>query len=384
MKLFGLVWANLFRKRTRTFLTLLSLIVAFLLFMLLRSVAGAFDDSFTVVGADRLVTSPKYSITDSLPISQRQQILSIEGVDAVTHSQWFGGEYQDSTNFFPKYPVTPRSYFEMYPEYVIDPEVLESFASKRTATVVQAGLAEKFAWKVGDIIPIQADIWPKEDGSINWEFELVGTFSGEENVPPLMLFQHEYFTESVADYGKNQIGWWTVRLTDSNLAAEVALAIDRRFENSLNPTKTSTEDEYSRQFARQIGDIGFIATIIMSAVFFTILLLTGNTMAQALRERVPELAVLKTLGFTDSVVSALVLAESVLLCVVGGILGIVLSAFVFQIIGPAMEGVLGRLSIDVDSVVTVLGMAVVLGLIVGGVPAYQARNLTIVNALRQR
>lgn len=365
-------------------LTLLSLIVAFLLFMLLRSVGAAFDGSFTVVGADRLVISPKYSITDSLPISQRQQILAIEGVDAVTHSQWFGGQYQDPSNFFPKYPVDPRSYFEMYPEYVIAPEVLEAFASKRTASVVQAGLAEKYGWKVGDIIPIQGDIWPKEDGSINWEFELVGTFSGEENVPPLMLFQQEYFTESVADFGKNEIGWWTVRLSDSNLAGEVAVVIDRQFENSLNPTKTSTEDEYSRQFARQIGDIGFIATIIMSAVFFTILLLTGNTMAQALRERVPELAVLKTLGFTDSVVSTLVLAESVLLCLVGGVLGIVLSAFMFQIIGPAMEGVLGRLSIDAGTVLTVLGMAVALGLIVGGVPAYQARNLTIVDALRQR
>ena len=382
MKLLGLVWSNLFRRKTRTVLTLLSVVVAFTLFLLLQAISDAFSSGVSLVGVDRLIASPKYSIVDSLPVSQKQQILAVEGVDAVTQQQWFGGIYQDPQNFFPKYPVVPREYFDIYDELVIAPGELDAFAETRTGAVAEATLAERFGWKVGDIIPIQADIWPKDDGTRLWEFQLVGTFTSEQNPAPLLLFQYDYFTEAVEEFGKDQVGWWTVRLTDPEQAESVAAAIDALFENSLDPTRTATEDEFSRQFANQLGDIGFIASIIMSAVFFTILLLTANTMTQALRERVPELAVLKTLGFTDTTVSLLVLGESVLLCLAGGVLGVALAVLTVAGIGPALESVLGSFSVTPSAVVKALGLALTLGLIIGWVPALTARRLTIVDALR--
>lgn len=384
MKLFGLMWSNLFRKRTRTILTMLSVAIAFLLFMLLRTVAGAFETGGNLVGVDRLIASPKYSIVDSLPVSQKQQILAIEGVAAVTQQQWFGGIYQDPKNFFPKYPVEPREFFAMYEELVIDPEQLDAFAAKRTAAVAEQQLADQYGWKIGDIIPIEADIWPKDDGTRTWEFELVGTYVSTEGRNPVLLFQYQYFTEAVADYGKDQIGWWTVRLSDPERAAEIARTIDRQFENSLNPTRTATEDEFSRQFASQLGDIGFITTIIMAAVFFTIVLLTGNTMTQALRERIPELAVLKTLGFSDGSVSALVLGEAVLLCLVGALGGIALAYGVVAMAGPALEGMLGSFALTIDVVGLALLLALIIGLVIGGLPALTARRLTIIDALRER
>lgn len=382
MKLFGIIWSNLFRKKTRTVLTLLSVIVAFMLFLLLQAISDAFTAGVNLVGVDRLITSPKYSIVDSLPVSQKQQILSLPGVDAVTQQQWFGGQYQNPQNFFPKYPVVPREYFDIYSELNITPEQLDAFAETRTGAVAEAGLADRFGWQIGDIIPIQADIWPKDDGTRLWELQLVGTFTSDEGAMPLLLFQYDYFTEAVEDFGKDQVGWWTVRLTDPDQAETVAVAIDELFENSLDPTRTATEDEFSRQFANQLGDIGFIASIIMSAVFFTILLLTANTMTQALRERIPELAVLKTLGFSDTTVSLLVLGEAVLLCVAGGLLGVLLAMLMVAGIGPALEAVLGTFSVTPAAIAKAMALALVLGLVIGSVPALIARRLTIVDALR--
>jgi len=384
MKFFGIVWSNLFRRKTRTVLTLLSVVVAFLLFLLLRAISEAFAGGVSLVGVDRLITSPKYSIVDDLPLNQKQQILAIEGVEAVTQQQWFGGQYQDPKNFFPKYPVEPREFFDMFDEYVIDPAELDTFAGTRTGAVAEAELAAEYGWKIGDIIPIQADIWPKDDGTRLWEFELTGTFRSTEGRRPVLVFHYQYFTEAVAAFGKDRVGWWTVRLSDPDSAESIAIAIDRLFENSVNPTRTATEDEFNRQFASQLGDIGFIATIIMSAVFFTILLLTANTMTQSLRERIPELAVLKTLGFTDVTVSVLVLAESVLLCVTGGLIGIVLAYVMVGLIGPVLEGFIGSFSLSASAISLALGMALILGLIIGGFPALSAKRLTIVDALRER
>ncbi len=385
MSLLGLLWANMFRKRTRTVLTLLSVTIAFLLFMLLQAIADAFSQGgVSVVGVDRLVTSPKYSIVDSLPISQKQQILGVDGVEAVTQQQWFGGVYQDPKNFFPKYPVDPSGFFEMFPEFRIAPAQLDAFIRTRTGAVAEQGLAEEYGWKIGDIIPIQADIWPKDDGSRTWEFELVGTFVNDEQRSPILVFQYEYFTEAVEIFGKDQVGWWTIRLTDADRAAEIAANVDALFENSLNPTRTATEDEFSRQFAKQLGDIGFITTIIVSAVFFTIVLLTGNTMSQALRERIPELAVLKTLGFSDATVSLLVLAEAVLLCLIGGLVGIGLAFGAQAAIAPMLENLLGAFELSAVTVGLAIGLSVLIGLAIGAVPAVAARRLTIVDALRER
>ncbi|MEZ5558026.1 MAG: ABC transporter permease [Pseudomonadales bacterium] len=317
-------------------------------------------------------------------MSQREQILGVDGVVAVTSSNWFGGIYQDPANFFPKYPVEPLSYFAMFPELKIDPDVLEAFARTRTGAVAGRTLAERYGWKAGDIIPIQADIWPKQDGTRLWEFTYLGSFAPAEGEPdaPLFLFQYDYFTEAVADFGKNQVGWWTVRLADPDRAEEIARSIDALFENSLDPTRTATEDEFSRQFANQLGDMGFITTTIMAAVFFTIILLTANTMTQALRERVPELAVLKTLGFSDTRVSLLVLAEAVLLCLAGGGAGIGLALLLEPGIDSALGGLLGSFEISAGVISAGLLLALGIGFVIGAVPALTARRLTIVDALR--
>ena len=225
-----------------------------------------------------------------------------------------------------------------------------------------------------------------QDGSRLWEFELVGTFTAREgeSEAPLFLFQYKYFTEAVAAYGKDKVGWWTARLSEPDNAAEIASEIDMLFENSQDPTRTATEDEFSRQFASQLGDMGFITAMIMSAVFFTIVLLTANTMSQALRERIPELAVLKTVGFTDGVVSFLVLGEAVLLCVVGGVFGILLAILMQPMLGATLGGFIGDFDFSASLITSALALAFVIGLGIGGLPALTARRLTIVDALRAR
>ena len=385
MSNFSLVWSNLFRRRVRTFLTLFSIIAAFLLFGLLRSVAAAFDSGVEVAGVDRLSVSPKYSIIDGLPISHLAQIAAVDGVASVTHSTWFGGTYQNPANFFPKFPVEPRAYFDMFEEYIIDPAQLDEFERIRTAAVAPADLAEEYGWQVGDRIPIEGDIWLREDGSRLWEFELVGTYRirDDENMFAGFLFNYDYFDEARIPETEGIISNFSVRVANPDEAAEVSARIDSQFENSINPTRTATEAEANRQFAAQVGDIGLIMNSILSAVFFTILLLTANTMAQALRERVPELAVLKTLGFTDRRVALLVLFESVLLCGIGGAAGIGLAIVVLDILAPDLQAFLGQVEMSAATTLAGLGIAVLLGIVVGLNPALSARRLQVVEALRR-
>ena len=385
MSNFRLVWANLHRHPVRTYLTLLSVLVAFLLFGLLRTLAiwftaGPAEDA----SADRLIVTGKYAIIDLLPISQMNAILAVDDVEAVTHQTWFGGNYQDPSNFFPKFPVEPRAYFEMYPELVIEPDDLDAFQRTRTGAVVPVELVERFGWRIGDKIPIEADIWPMQDGNRIWIFDLVGTYSTEtEGLGGTFLFHYDFFDEA-RGYAPGTVGWWTVRITDAERAPEVGQAIDALFENSQNPTKTGTEDEFGRAFAAQIGDIGLMATGILSAVFFTVLLLTGNTMAQTLRERIPELAVLKTLGFGNNRVACYMLGESVLICTLGGILGIGLAALIAPVANTfAAQFAPGAFDMSLPVAAAGVGVAVLLGVVVGAVPAWSARRLTIADALRR-
>ena len=385
MSALGLVWANLHRRPIRTYLTLFSVLVAFLMFALLRTMAAFFEGGgVDVTGADRLIVTAKYSIIDNLPISQRTAIAAVDGVDAITHQTWFGGNYQDPSNFFPKYPVAPRAYFDMYPEMLIQPQALDAFEKTRTGAVASESLLQRFGWQVGDKIPIEADIYPMRDGNRLWQFDLVGSyiFAEEDGGQDLFLFHYDFFDEARA-FGQGSVGWWTLRIADPDRAPEVASAIDALFENSLDPTKTATEDEFARSFGAQIGDIGLIANGILSAVFFTILLLTAVVMNQALRERIPELAVLKTLGFSNAKVSRLVLAESVVLCALGGLLGVGLAI----VVGGALTNFLASMGFGLEvspaTALTALGISVAIGVAVGVQPALQASRLTIADALRR-
>ena len=386
MKYFSLVWSALFRSKTRTLLTLLSVTAAFLLFGLLDSVRVAFNSGGSVAGADRLVVASRLSITQMLPYSLQQQLESTPGVKQATYAAWFGGIYQDQRNFFPNFSVGP-GYFDMYPEYEMPKEQMAAFEADRTGAVVGKALADRFGWKIGDTIPLQATIFPNRDGSNDWPLTLRGVFTlkdskrkGEENQ---LMFHWKYFDEA-NQYVNGQVGWYMVRLDNADHATRVARSIDALSENSDRETKTQTEQAFNQSFAKQFADIGLIVTAIMGAVFFTLLLLTGNTMAQAVRERVPELAVLKTLGFTNGTVLVLVLVESVLLIVLGGVLGMGLASVMIPVVSGASNGMIALPSIPAQTWALGLSLMVAIGLIVGALPATRAMRLKIVDALAGR
>ena len=384
MSLFSLVWSNMFRRKVRTFLTLFSILIAFLLFALLRTITIAFDGDVRVEGADRLVVGPKYSMIDLLPVSHMAEIYNIEGVELVVHSTFFGGKYAGLDDFFFKFPVQPKDYFEMYSEYVIDPEQLDMFQRTRTGAVSPRALAENYGWKIGDNIPIEGDIWLQANGQ-PWIFELVGVYElndGETTITDPFMIHYDYFDEAREEANQGIVSSFAVKISDPESAPTISAEIDALFENSSNPTRTATESEQGRRMLQQIGNIGLMMNGILSAVFFTILLLTANTMTQAFSERVSELAVLKAFGFTDMTVSMLVLAESVTLCVVGGALGIGLAMVIVAAIGPQLELFIGTFQLSSEAVISGFLVAIALGLVVGLVPAITAKRLQIVDALR--
>jgi len=385
MKFLHLIWAQLFRSRTRTALTLLSVVTAFMLFGLLDSVRVAFNSGGSVDGANRLVVASRLSITQTLPIRLLQQIEGIPGVRQATYAMWFGGIYQDMKNFFPNFSVAP-DFFEVYTEYEVPPEQVEAFKATRTAAAVGEALALKHGWKIGDTIPLQATIFPR-NGSNDWPLQLTTIFRvkdrsqvGQENQ---LVMNWSYFDEA-NDYIKNQVSWFTVVLDDPAQASQVAQAIDALSANSDHETRSQTESAFQQAFAKQFADIGLIVTAIMGAVFFTLVLLTGNTMAQAVRERIPELATLKTLGFTDASVLGLVLAESVLLVVLGGMLGLGLSAAIMPGLARASGGMMPIQTVVAQTWLVGLALMLAIGLVVGLLPALRAQRLRIVDALAGR
>jgi putative ABC transport system permease protein len=385
MKYFHLVWAALFRSKTRTALTLLSVVAAFLLFGMLDSVRVAFNSGGSVAGANRLVVASRLSITQMLPYSLLQQIEATPGVKKATYAAWFGGIYRDPKNFFPNFSVGP-GYIDMYPEFKLDPAQRKAYDNDRIGAVVGAALAKRNGWKVGDTIPLQATIFPTK-GSNDWSYRLDGIFhvtdpkqQGQENV---LFFHWNYFDEA-NDYVKGRVGWYVVQLADVNQASQVAQAIDRLSANSDHETKTQTEAAFQQAFAKQFADIGLIVTAIMGAVFFTLLLLTGNTMAQAVRERIPELAVLKTIGFSNRSVLWLVLVEAVVLVVLGGVIGLGLAAVLMPFVSAASGGMIQLPSVLPQTWLLGLGLMLLIGVIVGVLPALRAMRLNIVDALAGR
>ena len=386
MKYLSLIWASLFRSRTRTLLTLLSVVAAFLLFGMLDSVRVAFNSGGRVNGANRMVVASRLSITQMLPYSLLPQIESTPGVQKAAYAAWFGGIYRDPKNFFPNFSVGPN-FFDLYPDYVIPPAQKKAFDADRTGAIVGAALAKRFGWKIGDTIPLQATIFPQKDGSNAWPLKLDAIFEvkdakrqGEENQ---LWFHWKYFDEA-NQYVNGRVGWYIVKLDDAGHADRVAKAIDAISANSDHETKTQTEQAFNQSFAKQFADIGLIVTAIMAAVFFTLLLLTGNTMAQAVRERIPELAVLKTIGFSNRTVLWLVLAESVFLVVLGGAIGLGLAAVLMPLVSAASGGIIQLPTVLPQTWAMGLLLMLLIGAVVGLLPALRAMRLKIVDALAGR
>src|SRR5262245_12298555 len=295
MKYLPLVWSNLWRRKIRTIFTLACIFVAFVLFGLLMTIRAAFSLGVELAGLDRLILIHKVSLIMPLPISYKARIEGVQGVKSATHASWFGGVYQDPANFFARIAVEPEPYFAIYPEFHLPPDQMKAWLADRQGAVAGRTLADRFGWKIGDRIPIQADIWkPKSGDGSTWEFNLVGIYDGDKGVDKTQFFfRYDYFDENRMEAARGQVGWYIVKINDASRSVELAQKFDDMFANSSAETKTTTEKGFIESFAKQIGDIGAIMIAILTAVLFTILLVAATTMAQAVRERTNELAVLK-------------------------------------------------------------------------------------------
>lgn len=383
MKFFHLIWGNLRRKRLRTALTLLSILVAFVLFGFLSAIKQALAGGITLEGANRLIVRHKVSLIQLLPESYKARMERIPGVSGATHLTWFGGIYQDPKNFFPQMPVVPEEFLKLHPELLLKPEEKTAWLATRTACIVGRKTADRFKWKTGDKIPIQSAIWMQKGGSHVWEFEVAGIFDGKERNTDTsqMFFRFDYFDEA-RQAGQGSVGWYVARVADPARAPQIAQAIDAEFANSAAETKAETEGAFVQAFTRQIGDIALITASIMGAVFFTILLVTGNTMSQSVRERAGEIGVLKAIGFTSTQVLALILAESCLVSILGGIAGLGVAVLMISG-GDPTGGMLPLFAFPARDVLIGLLISIILGLVTGVFPAIHAMRLRVADALRR-
>jgi putative ABC transport system permease protein len=378
VKFLRLVWANLLRKKVRTTLTIGSFIVALFLFGLLAAIRLAFGVRADVAGANRLDVINRVSLIQPLPLSYRDRLMQIRGVSAVTYATWFGGVYQDERNFFPQFAVDKDTWLDMYSEYVIPPDQREMFLRDRQACLVGRSLAKRFGFKVGDRLPLRGTIWGG-----TWEFNVAGIYDGRTTEVDTsgMFFRYDYLEEQ-RRFFKGTVGWYIVKLADPDDAVRVAKTIDATFANSPNETLTQTEQAFAASFVKQMGNIEFLVLTIGSVVFVTLLLVTGNTMAIAVRERTGELAVLKTIGYSDVGVLGLTIAEALLIAGQGGFIGLTLAALAVPGVAHAMPMLQG---LRLPPLWLGLGFLLALGVgaVAGLLPAIGAMRLRVAEALRR-
>lgn len=387
IRFFPLVLAALLRRKTRTVFTLISIVAAFLLFGLLNAVRVAFESgSDSLAGTERLIVTSRFSIMTGLPLSLKSRIAGIPGVEAVGHQNWFGGVYQDPKNFVLSFAVD-HDYLANSPDLRLTAEELRAFDATRDGALVGRALAERYGWRLGQQVPLISQIFPRKDGDMSWPFTIVGIYDVAPDAPngadQMFFLRWSYFDEG-NQYAQHEVGWYVVKLSDPAQADSVAQAIDALSANSPHETKSQTANAFNASFAKQIGNIGLIVSAIMAAVFFTLVLLTGNTMSQAMRERIPELAVLKTLGFTRGSVLGLVLAEAVLLLSLGGIAGMLLASALVPVLDRASGGMIQLPSLGVRDWSESLVLMLLIGGMVGAPPALRAMRLRVVDALAGR
>ncbi len=381
MKFIPLLWSSLWRKKIRTIFTLLSVFVAFLLFGLLMTIRTAFAFGVDIAGLDRLVLIHKVSLIMPLPVSYLDRLKTTEGVTLATHNTWFGGVYQDPSNFFSQVAVEPGPFMTLYPEYRLPPEQMKAWLADRQGVVVGVDLASRFNWKIGDRIPLTGTIWQPKQGQV-WEFNIAGIYDADPGVDKTQFFfRYDYLDEN-RRFGEGAVGWYIVKIADPAQAQQMGAKFDGMFANSAAETKTTTEKGFVEGFAKQVGDIGAIMIAILVAVLFTMMLVAANTMAQSVRERTSEVGVLKTLGFSNVSILALVLGEALLIAVIGGGLGL-LASWLFVQQGDPTGGMLPIFTLPPRDVAIGGVLIVVLGLVAGLWPAINAMQLRITDALRR-
>ena len=378
MKFSRIILANLFRKKVRLVLTIGSFAVALFLFAFLGVVRDAFSRD-NLASANRLIIINRTSIINPLPLSYRERILRIPGVKSVTHNNWFGGTYIEEKNFFPQFVIDPQNLRQVVPEFVVPDDQWKAFLRDREGAIVGARTMERFHWKVGDRIPIKTPVW----GS--WEFNIDGVYHGTRpgDDETQFWFQWDYFEERVPQTSKGQIGWYVLRIDNPDDAPRIAKAIDTEFANSPYETKTETESTFAAGWVKQFGNIKFLIVTIGAVVFFTLLLVTGNTMAISVRERTGELAVLKAIGFSDRKVLGFVLGESLVIAVVGGLFGLALALVAVPLLSRALSGIVPVLILSPTILLTGFVAALFVGFISGFLPGLGAMQMRVVNALRR-
>jgi putative ABC transport system permease protein len=382
MRFLPLVWKNIWRRKFRTIFTLLSIFIAFVLFGILMTIRQSFSFGVEIAGADRLVLIHKVSLIMSLPVSYQARLQQTEGVELATHQTWFGGIYQDPSNFFANMAVEPDRFLKIYPEYILPPEQVEAWRNDRQGAIVGRDTADRFGWKIGDRIPLTAPIWLPKGGGTTWEFNIVGIYDGGDAVDKTqMFFRYDYLDENRAQ-GQGEVGWYVVKISDPAQAVDLSRTFDEMFANSSAETKTTTEKGFIEGFAKQIGDIGSIMIAISSTVLFMFGLVAASTMAQSVRERTSELAVLKTLGFSGPAILTLVLFESLFIAFTGGLLGLGLAWLLVQA-GDPTNGMLPIFVLPPRDIAMGLGLMVMMGVLAGLMPAVAAMRLKITDALRR-
>lgn len=388
MKFLGLIWSSLGRKKLRTSLTLLSVFVAFLLFGILSILKESLTGGVSAADAARLVAHHKVSFIQLLPESYGNKIKAVPGVSVVTHQTWFNGmakSMEESEEVdIPSFPVDAETFFKVYPEFGITEDQVKALLSMRTGAIVGRQTAERFKWKVGDHIQLTTPLWKTKEGGDGWEFDIVAIYTASKKSfdEASFFFRYDYFEENRGGESKNMVGWYGVRVDDPQKADEIAKKIDDEFANSPWEVKAEPEGTMIKGFIQQFGDIAAIIRAVLSMVFFTILLITGNTISQAVRERFSEIGVLKAMGFTNRLVLMLVLAESCAIALLGGLVGLGL-AWVFSLGGSPVPQYLPVWYVKPSDLLTGVGLALLLGLVTGVAPAWQAFRLGIAEALRR-
>jgi putative ABC transport system permease protein len=382
MKFRKLILANLFRKKIRLILTVGSFAVALFLFTFLAVVRGAFSRNTELAGADRLVVINRVGLINTMPVAYGDKIRQIHGVKFVTHNNWFGGVYQDEKNFFPQFVIDPDNQRQVMIEMHVPDDQWKTFVGDRQGAIAGRNLAKRFGWKVGDRIPLQNALYGPTK---TWEFNLDGIYTNDKEGGDESQFwlQWNYFYENIPDAYKGQAGWWVLKLDSPDDAVRVAKAIDDSFANSSYETKTDTESAFQAYFAKQLGNIQLLIMTIGSVVFFTLLLVTGNTMAISIRERTSELAVLKAIGFSDRFVLLFVLAESLVIALIGGLFGLGLAMVAIPFVGAKLNGMLPPLLFSTTLLGLGLLFAVFVGVASGLLPGIGAMRLRVVDALRR-
>lgn len=385
MTFLQLIRKNLFRKKLRTILTVISIFVAFTIFGVLAVFSSALNAGVDLAGADRLIVTNKINFTLPMPIAYVSRARAVEGVQNVAHASWFGGYYQEPKNFLVAFAVDPAAYLDIYPEYILPPGKREAFLSDRGGLLVGKTVADTYGFKVGDRVPIKSNIWRQKNGSDTWDFTVSGIITGKEARVDtnFVMFHYEYFKET-RDVGGDTVGWMIVKTANAKANEKIMRTIDAQFANSPFETETKTEQAFNKAFIEQMGDLGFIIFSVVGAAFVTIILIVGNTMMLTVRERTNEIAVLKTIGFTGQRIFALILGESLLLALIGGLLGVAAAFLMATGMQQATGGAFGPMTFTPDIAIISFLLMAGLGLLTGLLPAIRAMNLDVVTALGRK